>query len=371
MICSWAAALPKWTFSLAVEALARKLTFLFPQYVKQWALWRILRCKPTDTCWENHTTLHFITKVYFLTCMSCLPSYNSTFLVWFYCVILIESRIQWHYSWWTLSQDDINFSPSSPDLIFSSKHSIFGHTDKKRSIKTTELHFFLGESYLINQRLGWGNKCVLKMRIEPSEKTLRETPKAERHRVEREGFSKSGAATCHFTTMAQNPLGKGESGELFRRPSPLSEWSLQSGPLEFLHHVILFMGCKTQPSEAWTRRRHITTAAICEWRWFCVWVQKHLRKHFHWWLNSEVDPWFLVCKHEVLSFIPFSHQSQCFSTGFLNTGKPTKNSPLPEVKFVFSSDVWKAKTQLMSVKERREVSLKVSTRPFPPTWNWS
>lgn len=54
------------------------------------------------------------------------------------------------------------------------------------------------------------------------------------------------AATCHFSPMAQNPLRKGKLGELFHRPSPLSEWSLQSGPLEFLHHVILFMGCKTQ-----------------------------------------------------------------------------------------------------------------------------
>lgn len=81
---------------------------------------------------------------------------------------------------------------------------------------------------------------------------------------------KSGAATSHFSAMAQSLLGKGKPGELFHRASPLSVWSLQSAPPEFLHHVILFMGRKTQPSEAQTGRGHITAAAICEWRWFRV-----------------------------------------------------------------------------------------------------
>lgn len=53
------------------------------------------------------------------------------------------------------------------------------------------------------------NKCVLKMRREPSEKTAKETLKAERERKtesEREKvsvrLSMSVGATCHFSTMA-------------------------------------------------------------------------------------------------------------------------------------------------------------------------
>ncbi len=149
----------------------------------------------------------------------------------------LNGRLQWHHSRWTLLTGWHSLSPTSPDLIFSSKHSTFGHTDKKRSIKTTELHFFLGESYLINQRLGEKRTNVCSRW---GENHLRKHWKRHwrlRQRVSAR-LSKSGAATCHFSTMAQNLVGKGKPGELFHRPSPLSEWSLQSGPLEFLHHVI-------------------------------------------------------------------------------------------------------------------------------------
>lgn len=181
--------------------------------------------------------------MHFLNCMSCV-SQTTTQWPWFGLIV----------QFWMINRSSLSvitttpftmdtakgwhsFFPQSPDLIFSSKHSIFGHTDKERSIKTTKLHFFLGESYLINQRLGeerinvcsrWGENHLRKQG--KRNWRLRERVSAR--------LSMSEAATCHFSTMAQNPLGKGKPGELFRRPSPLSEWSLQSGPLEFLHHVI-------------------------------------------------------------------------------------------------------------------------------------
>lgn len=103
---------------------------------------------------------------------------------------------------------------------------------------------------------------MLKMRREPSEKTVKDALKAERQ-SECEVF-KVGSSYLSFQHDGTGSRWKGKPGEVFHRPSPLSEWSLQSGPLEFLHHVILFMGRKTQPSEAQTGRRHITTAAIYE-----------------------------------------------------------------------------------------------------------
>lgn len=118
---------------------------------------------------------------------------------------------------------------------------------------------------------------------------------------------KSGAATSHFSAMAQSLLGKGKPGELFHRASPLSEWSLQSAPPEFLHHVILFMGRKTQPSEAQTGRGHITAAAICEWRWFRVFFffgqtkeLKNIWENISGDSNSKVNLELPVCKHGVL-----------------------------------------------------------------------
>lgn len=49
--------------------------------------------------------------------------------------------------------------------------------------------------------------------------------------------------------------GRDKPGELFHYPSPLSEQSLPSAPLEFWHHVIQFMAHKTQLREALTRQR--------------------------------------------------------------------------------------------------------------------
>lgn len=74
------------------------------------------------------------------------------------------------------------------------------------------------------------------MRREPSEKTEKETPKAVRQ-SEREAF-KVRSGYLSFQHDGTESSWKGKPGKLFNRPSPLSEWSLQSGPLEFLHHVI-------------------------------------------------------------------------------------------------------------------------------------
>lgn len=194
-------------------------TFSFPQYVKQWILWRPLRCWTTDACWEkNHTTLHFITKVYFC----------SLGLVLLYLDQTERKSHDGHIKRMTLT-----FLPG-PDLILSSTHSIFGHTHKKLIFKTTELHFFLGESYLINQKLGeerinvcsrWGENHLRKQ--------WKRRLKADK---ERKAFR---VKTDYLSFQRDRMLlEKGKPGELFHRPSPLSEWSLQSGPLEFLHHVI-------------------------------------------------------------------------------------------------------------------------------------
>lgn len=171
MICSWAVFLSKWAF--------------FPQYVKQLILWRALRSWTTENM-PGKLTLHWTSLLgsVFATPMPCACTAQVA-LVWFYCTLMSLNV------WVKIEKYDTHFSPRS-------SKSIFGHTNKKRSIKTTELHFFLRESYLINQRLG-GERINVSSRWGGSH--LRKQWMRRRGLKKSATHSETKQATCHFSAI--------------------------------------------------------------------------------------------------------------------------------------------------------------------------
>lgn len=129
--------------------------------------------------WTSLTRCIFVTKVHVQ-------------LMWFYFTLMrLNVRVKMD------KRMTLTFLPG-PDLILSSNHSIFGHTNKKRSIKTTKLHFFHRESYLINQRL---REERINVCSRWGENHLRKQWKRHWRLTKSATLSETKQATCHFSTI--------------------------------------------------------------------------------------------------------------------------------------------------------------------------